>query len=141
MTIEYRIADQKDNELIYEFALKAINDSILPKFAEDAGFNLQERLSSGSSIVIIALDGEDIVGYAEIDTVSPEESSSVFVRGLYVLPSHRREGVGGTIIKMIKDKFAVNKKVRVRAYTGEGKNFWESLGFIIHHHDMVLKTE
>ncbi len=143
MTIKYRIATSDDLELIYEFAMKAISDSVLPQFAEDAGIELQERLSLGTTEVFLAFDNDDIVGYAEIDTKPSSVNNSVYIRGLYVLPTHRRERVGRTIINMIREKYSKNNmgniKVRVRAYTAEGKNFWEKLGFNVHHHAMELE--
>lgn len=140
MSITYRIANNDDIESLYEFALKAIADSVLPAFAEDAGADLESRLSLEITTTLIAVDeNADIIAYVELDRRS-SHSKSVYIRGVYVLPSHRRMGVGRKLLEMVKSEFSRHgERIMVEAYTKKGRRFWESLNFEIHHYAMELQ--
>ncbi|MCY3410588.1 MAG: GNAT family N-acetyltransferase [Candidatus Heimdallarchaeota archaeon] len=127
--IDYRIATKDDHEAIYDFALHATSDAKIPEFAEDVGEALQDRLAKGETTIIIALSGEQVVAYAEID-LTRQHLGGVFIQGVYVDRGFRRQGIGGKILDMVKAKFCTKgEKVLTRAYTSAGKNFWESWGY------------
>lgn len=136
MAIGLRVATADDFQGIYDFAMKAISDSILPAFAANAGIDLQDRMMNGETTTVIAEDGADIVAYTELDL---SRKNAVFIRGVYVLPSHRRQGIGGKLLNMVRNEFCKSgEKIRVEAFTTEGRQFWESLNFEVSKFIMEL---
>ena len=139
--ISYRFATDDDRESIYDFALQAIQYSDIPEFAEDAGQNLQERISEGDpENVIVAIDSdqeEKIVGYIEVEP----HQTHMLIRGIYVLPEYRRQGIGQKLLKMMQEnKCKNNEQIRVHAFTEAGKRFWEEIGFKIHHYALYFDS-
>ncbi|MCH8906027.1 MAG: GNAT family N-acetyltransferase [Candidatus Heimdallarchaeota archaeon] len=136
--IEYRFATKEDQESIYDFAMRAIAESILPRFAEDAGEDLSERITNGDPHnVAIATDldlDSGIVGFIEIDPSRSNKKSEVYIRGIFVLESHRRMGIGNKLIKMMLEEHSRRgDQLFVEAFTEDGLRFWQSFGFKIDH--------
>ncbi len=140
--VTFRFATKEDNETIYDFAMRAISESILPIFAEDAGDGLYERISSGDprNVAIAEVENEGIVGYIEIDPSRSTRKAVVYIRGIFVLEDFRRKKIGKTLLNMMRDeKCTEGEKLYVDAYTKYGLRFWRSLGFDIDRY--VVKYE
>ena len=139
---EYRFATPKDKERLYEFALFAIEDPKLPSVAKDVGEDLMERVSleKKKKEVLIAIDkGSDdrVIGYIEVDKNRYIPGKACYIRGIYVLPSYRRKGVGRNLVKeLMKEKCVRKEQLRVEALTEKELAFWKELGFKIHHYSL-----
>ncbi|MHA2091213.1 MAG: GNAT family N-acetyltransferase, partial [Candidatus Kariarchaeaceae archaeon] len=123
--ISFRFATKSDNQKIYDFAMRAISGTQLPRFAEDAGENLLDRIEKGKEkSVILAEDhnlDESVIGYIEVDPDRTIEGSAVYLRGIYVLPEYRRGGIGKRLLQMmVKEKRKSGEELKVRAFTEEG---------------------
>lgn len=140
--VNIRFATKEDNEIIYDFAMRAISESILPRFAEDAGIELYDRISSGDprNVAIAEVEGEGIVAYIEIDPNRSTRKEVMYIRGIFVLEDFRRRKIGRRLLKMMQDeKCTQGEKLYVDAYTEDGVKFWKSLNFSIDRH--VLKYD
>ena len=139
--IRYRVAVPEDHEKVVEFAMQALYDAKLPRFAQDVGEALVERIKSGEpGNVIIAEDitaDNMIVGYLEIDANRSKPRKAFYIGGIYVLPEYRRRHVGKNLfLTMLKEKCKHDEQIRVEAITEDELRFWKSLGFKIHHYSM-----
>ncbi|MHA2276815.1 MAG: GNAT family N-acetyltransferase, partial [Candidatus Kariarchaeaceae archaeon] len=132
--VSFRFATKDDNEVIYDFAMRAISESILPRFAEDAGEDLYQRISSGDprNVAIAEVENEGIVAYIEIDPDRSSRDKVVYIRGIFVLEAFRRRRIGRRLLQMMREeKCKDDYELYVDAYTTEGVQFWKSLGFDI----------
>ena len=132
--VTFRFATKEDNEIIYDFAMRAISESILPKFAEDAGDGLYERISSDDprNVAIAEVKNDGIIGYIETDPTRSTRKKVVYLRGIFVLEDFRRKKIGRTLLKMMRDeKCKQGEELYIDAYTKDGLKFWSSLGFDI----------
>ncbi len=141
--IRYRVAVPEDHEKVIEFALQALYDAKLPKFAQDVGDELIERIKSGEAgNVIIAEDltaGNKIVGYLEIDSNRSKKGKAFYIGAIYVLPEYRRKHVGKNLFNtMLREKCKNNEQIRVEALTESEMRFWKRLGFRIHHYALFF---
>lgn len=139
--ISFRFATNEDNQKIYDFALRAMSGTQLPRFAEDAGENLLDRIGKGNyKTVILAedtMDDDSVIGYIEVDPDRTIDGEAVYLRGVYVLPQYRRKGVGKRLLKMmVHEKRKRGEDVRVLAYTEDGLRFWQDYGFNIAHYSL-----
>ncbi len=139
--IRYRVAVPEDHDKVVEFAMQALYDAKLPRFAQDIGEELVERIKSGEAgNVIIAEDlsqDDKIVGYLEIDTTRSKPRKAFYIGGIYVLPEYRRRHIGKNLFfTMLKEKCKHEEQIRVEAVTEDELRFWRSLGFNIHHYAM-----
>ena len=76
----------------------------------------------------------EILGYIEIKSI---ENETIYVEGIYILPSYRRKGLGKNLIhSLIKHRNENSKKLKVRAYTEAGVAFWKNFGFNIQHYTL-----
>lgn len=140
--ITFRFATKEDNEIIYDFAMRAISESILPMFAEDAGDGLYERISTGDprNVAIAEVKDEGIVGYIEIDPTRSTRKEVVYLRGIFVLEDFRRLKIGNTLLKKMQDeKCKEGEKLYVDAYSKYALKFWRSLGFDIERYVVKYK--
>lgn len=144
--IAYRFTTKDDNQKIYDFALRGITGTIIPKFAEDAGENLWERIEGGGyENVIVAEDtrsDDQVVGFIEVDPNRGISGETVYIRGIYVLDEYRRMGIGKKLLKlMVNEKAKRGEKLFVRAFTQYGLKFWENFGFKISHYSLFYDTD
>lgn len=140
--INFRFATKEDNEIIYDFAMRAISESILPRFAEDAGIGLYERISSGDprNVAIAEVEEEGIVAFIEIDPDRSTRNKVVYISGIFVLEAFRRRKIGRRLLKMMQDeKCTEGESLYVDAYTEEGVKFWKSLNFDIDRYVVKYK--
>ena len=140
-SITYRFATKDEHEKIYDFAMRAIAETDLPEFAEDAGEGMEQRMSNLDEGYVLLAEDKDledgIVGYIEIDPAKSSQLFEVYIRGIFVLQDYRRSGVGKKLVKMIIERHGGGgKKLRVHAFTKAGIKFWESYGFNIQRYDL-----
>ena len=104
--VNIRFATKEDNEIIYDFAMRTSSESILPRFAEDAGIELYERISTGDprNVAIAEVEGEGIVAYIEIDPNRSTRKEVTYIRGIFVLEDFRRRKIGRRLLKMMQDE-------------------------------------
>lgn len=138
MPIAYRFATIEDLPEIHEFAVAALKDAdMLPNFAASMGVDMLERIDLYPGNVLLAEDNKDghrsIIGFIEIDATRIKESA-FFIRGIYVLPEYRRQGIGRKLINTILEKKCTKgQQLRVESFGESETKFWESLGFKVHH--------
>ena len=140
-SITYRFASKNEHEKIYDFAMRALAETDLPKFAEDAGEGMEERMSNLDEGYVLLAEDKDledgIVGYIEIDPAKSTQMFEVYIRGIFVLQDYRRIGVGRKLVKgIILRHGGGGKRLRVQAFAREGIRFWESYGFKIQSYDL-----
>ncbi len=141
-----RFADPRDMDSVIEFALMAINDNELPSFALDVGEDLAERIrKGGSENIVIAEDPKmdsRIVGYLELDPQRTRKGKAFYIRGIYVLPEYRGQGIASKMISLMREKLCCHgEQLRVEALTENELRFWRKLGFKIHHYSLYLPPE
>ena len=122
--------------------MRAISESILPRFAEDAGIELYDRISSGDprNVGIAEVEGYGIVAYIEIDPNRSTRKEVMYIRGIFVLEDFRRRKIGRRLLKMMQDeKCTEGEQLYVDAYTEDGVKFWKSLGFNVDRHVLKYK--
>lgn len=132
--VNFRFANREDNEIIYDFAMRAISESILPRFAKDAGEGLYQRIRRGDPdfVAISEIDDEGIVAYVEIDPTRSTRNKVVYIRGIFVLEAFRRRGIGRHLLQMMRERHCrEGEELFVDAYTEDGVKFWRSMGFDI----------
>lgn len=144
--IRYRVAVPEDHEKVVEFAMQALYDAKLPRFAQDIGEALVERIKTGEpGNVIIAEDltaDDKIVGYLEIDSSRSKVGKAFYIGTIYVLPEYRRRHVGKNLFfTMLEEKCQHNEQIRVEALTEDELRFWKSLGFRIHHYSLFYNPQ
>jgi ribosomal protein S18 acetylase RimI-like enzyme len=143
--IEIRFASAKDIPNVTEFALIALNDSsMLAKFAQDIGSEFTHRLeTTGPSNTILALDKNDnnaIVGFSEVDPERSKPGSHYFLSGLYVVPSHRNQGIASKLVKkMLQEKCSGGEELIVKAFNDAEKKVWEKLLFSVKSTTLSMK--
>jgi ribosomal protein S18 acetylase RimI-like enzyme len=143
--IIFRFATPDDRAEVYQFAWNAIAAADLPKFAEDAGENLQNRIEEGDPTnVLIAEDKKQskmMVGYIEIDPVIKKNESVIYIVGIFVLPHYRRRKIGRDMLSIISD-IAEKKKsqLRINAFSKRALSFWEEFGFKLHHYALYYES-
>ncbi|MFW6119358.1 MAG: GNAT family N-acetyltransferase [Petrotogales bacterium] len=121
MSITYKkgtIPDSKEINLLYD----------------DAGFtSYTENLSrltdaiKNSLFVITAWDKGNLVGLAR---AVGDGKTIIYIQDIIVLNSHRRKGIGTSLVKQIIYKFKdVRQKVLLTDDKPKNRKFYESLGF------------
>jgi predicted N-acetyltransferase YhbS len=118
MDIELRKATGKDAKMLLEHLHSVGKETNNLSFgAED--FNISEekearfieRFSKNEKdLMLVALDGDQIVGYIHGSYYTKEKKTSYMdagkrgfeVEGLYVLPAYRSEGIGGTLYRLME---------------------------------------
>lgn len=103
----------RDLDTVVRQASRADWPTVRPLLSEvgsvaDAGIEgrFVERVSDPESLVLVALQGEALVGYAWVQSFGPHLRSGDIVARLHdlaVIPSHRRRGVGREIFEAVAD--------------------------------------
>lgn len=83
----------------------------------------------------VARAGEDIVGFC----TARREDDTNRVEAIYVLPTHQRCGVGRQLMEQALTWLgnAVPTRLNVATYNAKAIRFYESLGFINTHRDVI----
>lgn len=129
-----RIATPHDSEAIRLIALlswKQAYDNVVPSDFHDKFLNdyysidsINERMQT-SQYIVITEDGYS-VGFSEFQILE----DSIFLKAIYVLPSHQRRGFGSRMIEYI-EQTDINKLVYLDLENGNilAEKFCETLGF------------
>lgn len=91
---------------------------------------MRAEVDSDDSPVVVADDGESVVGFAH-GVVSPTEGAGTVLR-LYVDPDRRREGVGSTLLEAIERRLAEDchrLRATVLAANETGRAFYRAAGY------------
>ena len=90
------------------------------------------RYAKRGELLLLALEGRAAVGICGLNQDPFLEDPAVSrLRHLYVLPSHRRRGVGRTIVtRCIEHARPFFRRLRLRTETDEAARFYRSLGFV-----------
>lgn len=146
--IEYRFATPDDISTIYDFAVAALKDAVIPGFAKSVGDEMLERIETHPGNIVLAehveksTNGEvdrEVVGFIEIDATRIKENA-FYIRGIYVLPEFRRRGIGRKLLDIILEKKCTrNQQLRAESYSDFETKFWESLNFKKHHVSLYIE--
>ncbi|OLS19035.1 MAG: hypothetical protein HeimC3_47600 [Candidatus Heimdallarchaeota archaeon LC_3] len=145
--IEYRFATPDDVGTIYDFAVAAMQDTIIPGFAQSVGVEMLERIELHPGNVLLAENVEieksgeidrQIVGFIEIDATRIKENA-FYIRGIYVLHEFRRRRIGRKLLNIILEKKCIRgQQLRAEAFSSFETKFWESLNFKRHHVSLYI---
>lgn len=96
---------------------------------------MQARLQNGESTVLVATDGEELVGFCQLyPTFCSVAAAPILVLyDLFVAPSHRRQGVGQALLLAARDQAAAMGVVRMELATAVNNTpaqaLYEALGW------------
>jgi len=98
--------------------------------------DLKLQLINDEHLILLVEDRKEIVDFIHGDIQhSPVHIPSIASRimSIFVSEEHRRQGIGGEMVREICDFFRINKAggVTLRYVLGnsEGEKFWQSCGF------------
>lgn len=133
-----REARSTDIRMIATMYRQLQEDAAYPSYGENLK-QLEECLSNlmlvqGWKIYILE-DGNQIVGYC----LWQKREDAVYIQQFWITRSMRREGYGAKFIRLFKEQYWQNKKIKleVRMENHRAIQFWESLGF--KKHTLVLE--
>ena len=127
--MNYRFASQEDAPVLAPLNQQLIRDEGHRNPMDLA--QLTERLVgwlTSDYKAVIFEDGPLVVGYA----LFRHEPEYVYLRQLFVLPSHRRNGIGRTALQWLwANAWAGVGRLRIEVLVGNtvGREFWRSVGF------------
>lgn len=98
---------------------------------------MREHMASSDGIVLVALDGEEVVGFlmAQLSDYPPifENRRHGAIADTAVKEGRRREGIGtllvGRVMAWFREKGVGRVEVRVAHMNPEGQAFWSKQGF------------
>jgi GNAT superfamily N-acetyltransferase len=105
---------------------------------------LREAIESESSLVLVAVDSEKVVGYANayVTNFFPviEHTTFGFISDFVVTSTHQRQGIGTQMFEEIKswlDKWGIKRiELRVIGKNKVGYAFWKKHGFDEYEHTL-----
>ncbi len=129
MSLRFRPASESDADEIAPMNFGLIRDEghRNPMTVPELAVRLREWLA-GEYRGVLFESGESTVGYA-LYRVTPE---FVYLRQLYVSPSHRRSGIGRRALEWLwVNDWAGQSVLRIEVLVGNsaGRAFWSSVGF------------
>ncbi len=131
MTIIVRNAEKKELWVISNLIKEGANEGLILKRTKK---ELRGLIKDAK--IVIALDGEQVVGVAILDFYSKRLSE---LRSLYMLPTYRGKGVGKKLIHAIIDKAKYLRVKELFTITlAEKKNWFEKRGFKQNAHDFKI---
>ena len=85
--------------------------------------------SHGVALVAKA-DGEPVGTCLLVESeIEPNHDVSPWLSGLFVIPEHRRQGVGAALVRAIEDQARRRESSRLYLYTSAAVGFYERLGW------------
>jgi GNAT superfamily N-acetyltransferase len=101
---------------------------------------MDKLLSDPNATLLLALDGDETIGYAEIHLVEPEQDSGVVptrrahLQALVVTRARRREGIGGALLAASevwgRDRGAEEMELDHWIFDGDPGAFYERAGYV-----------
>src|SRR5512146_123533 len=102
-TLTIRTADERDVDAIWRVHTSAIATTCARCYSEDVILAWVERLKPASyrgvvnrGVVVIAEEGDEVVGFGQIDLPSGE------IHAVYVSPDAQGQGVGGAVLEHLE---------------------------------------
>ena len=100
--------------------------------------HLRPAMETGNSLVLVALDGEQVVGYSYSFIVEPSDlvkrEKYGIIHDMFITAQYRRKGIAKTMFSEITKWFHSNNINRVEldviTQNHMASSFWEKLGFI-----------
>ena len=107
-----------------------------PTFRQETEASFRSSLADPNAVLLIALDGERVVGGARGHVHKPSSFSdelAVELSSVVVCPSHRNRGIGRTLVGAVA-RFAAERgfrrvKLKTFAQNLHALEYWEGLGF------------
>jgi ribosomal protein S18 acetylase RimI-like enzyme len=121
----------------HHHALDSELPAATPRGAIYYGRRIIDRIDDPSACVLVAADGQKIVGYAlgfVVDLVPEmfDQEPSGFLADIYVETTHRRRGIGRALVQRMIAWFAEHNLAywewHVAALNEEAVAFWKALG-------------
>jgi len=82
---------------------------------------------NGSSFLVTALEGEELVGLARVIS---DDTSITYIQDILVRPTHQGQGIGRGLLQAVLDRYKhVRQKVLLTDDRPQQLQFYESLGF------------
>jgi GNAT superfamily N-acetyltransferase len=121
--VEVRVADARELDSAAVLALyEAVGWTVYTKAPETLG-----RALAGSSVVVVGLDGDRLVGLARAVT---DGATILYLQDVLVHPEHQRAGLGRALVTTVLDLWpGVRQKVLLTDDEPGQKAFYQSLGF------------
>lgn len=154
MKITIRTATLGDLKILREFeqALIQIERPMNPTLQQEGKiyyYDIEAQLASENSEILLAVDGNEVVGCGRGDTRKNEdqfqESHHGYIGFIYVKDSHRGKGVGQIILQGLMDKFKAEglKEVRLNVYEENPRAIraYEKIGFSKNMIEMTAKID
>jgi predicted N-acetyltransferase YhbS len=80
--------------------------------------------------LIAKADGEPVGTCLLVESeIEPNHDVSPWLAGLFVMPEHRRKGVGAALVRAIEDQAQQREFSRLYLYTTDAVGFYERLGW------------
>ena len=100
MSVAVEDASVRHLDRLYEIEMKCFGDEAFTKR------QIAQLLTDYNSIGLIARDGDDIVGFIVGIVYADRKAVNGHILTLDVLPSHKRKGVGQTLLREMERVFA-----------------------------------
>jgi ribosomal protein S18 acetylase RimI-like enzyme len=105
-------------------------------FGEEVAARFRSSFDKPDLLLVVAMDGEEVVGTAYGHVVVPSffsDEAAVELSGVYVKPSHRGRGAGSLLAREVA-RFArrlglARVTLKTFAANEEALRFWQGLGF------------
>jgi len=120
---------RQDHENFKMFCNHCARTLVADNLKENGGTLLHPNGVYQSDTLILALSGEEVVGFIGIIV---ETGNTVYINQVVVKESHRRQGIATALInKAIREAVDKQKDItcHIRVYNGVAKKVFESLGF------------
>jgi predicted N-acetyltransferase YhbS len=92
-----------------------------------------EQFASDQShgVALVAKIGDEPVGTCLLveSEIEPNHDVSPWLAGLFVVPEHRRQGAGATLVRAIEDQARQRGVPRLYLYTSAAAGFYAKLGW------------
>ena len=135
--IQVRQAKEEDLPSIYRLVQNVVAISYNGVYPTEA-IEAFKHHHSEEQIRIDATDGYTIVAEYDNEIVATGTLYETNIRRIYISPRHQRKGIGRLIIQELEKKALAEKLTTLDLGASlVSRQFWESLGFVVHREDYV----
>ena len=135
--IQVRQAEEEDLPSIYRLVQSVVAISYNGVYPAEAIEAFQNHHSE-EQIRIDATDGYTIVAQYNDEIVGTGTLYETSIRRVYISPRHQRKGIGRLIVHELEKKALTEKLTTLDLGASlVSRQFWESLGFVVHREDYV----